>query len=137
MTRSSLSRPVVALALVALLGACGGGDSDSSSDTAAEVTTTTSAGAATTAAGGAAAASTAAVDIKNTAFTPKDVTVAPSGTVTWTFSDSVQHQVVADDDSFKSGTKNSGTFDHTFDKAGTVAYHCGIHAFMKGTITVT
>jgi plastocyanin len=136
MTRTALLRTSAALALVALLGACGGSKSDSTSDT----TATTAGGAVTTAAagGGAAASSTAAVDIKNTAFSPKDVTVAPSGTVTWTFSDAVDHQVVADDGSFKSSDKkHSGTFEVTFDKAGTVAYHCGIHAFMKGTVTVT
>jgi plastocyanin len=77
------------------------------------------------------------VSISNFAFSPANLTVKVGSTVTWTNQDSVEHTVVADDDSFKSNTIASGsTFSQTFTKAGTVGYHCGIHPSMKGQITV-
>jgi plastocyanin len=46
--------------------------------------------------------------------------------------------VTADDASFTSDTIAGGaTFSHTFDTAGTFAYHCTIHSQMKATVTVT
>ena len=58
-------------------------------------------------------------------------------TVTWTNSDSTQHTVTADDGSFDSGVLAQGqTFSHTFDTAGTIAYHCTIHPNMQATVTV-
>ena len=57
--------------------------------------------------------------------------------VTWKFDDSTDHTVSADDNSFASSPMANGqTFTHTFSTAGTVAYHCSIHPFMKVTIIV-
>ena len=72
------------------------------------------------------------------AFSPADLTVKVGTTVTWTNEDGAPHIVATDDGSFKSETLNKGdTFSFTFSQAGTFPYHCGIHASMKGTVTVT
>lgn len=85
-----------------------------------------------------AAADNAAVSINNFAFTPSPVTVTAGSTITWTDNQSgVPHTVSADDGSFDSGRLSTGqTFSMTFNTAGTIAYHCNIHPFMHGTITV-
>jgi plastocyanin len=73
-------------------------------------------------------------------FTPTPATAKVGDTVKWTFDDdSSQHTVTSDDgSSFDSGTHGKGeSFTHKFDKAGTFAYHCSLHANMKGTITVS
>lgn len=75
---------------------------------------------------------TATVKIGNFQFTPKVLTVAPGTTVEWV-NTAGRHQVVADDDSFKSDVLKQGDkFQHTFDKAGTFAYHCEFHGDKGG-----
>ena len=87
----------------------------------------------TAAAGGQAAGQTVQVDLKNFAFSPKTLTVAPGTTVVWTNSDSAAHTVTADDGSFDSGNLNQGaTFKFTFSKAGTFAYFCMYHGGKGG-----
>ncbi|WP_250036422.1 plastocyanin/azurin family copper-binding protein [Paractinoplanes maris] len=77
------------------------------------------------------------VDIHNFAFDPAALTVKSGAAVTWTFADSTDHTVVADDNSFSSQPMGDGeTFSHTFGAAGPQAYHCSIHPFMKAAITV-
>lgn len=78
------------------------------------------------------------VEIMNFMFMPATLTVPAGTTVTWKFDDSTEHTVNADDNSFSSPPMANGqTFTHKFTSAGTVAYHCSIHPFMKGTIVVT
>ena len=51
--------------------------------------------------------------------------------------DDTIHSVVADDGSFHSdGLDTNDKFTMTFTKAGKIAYHCGLHPFMKGDIVV-
>ncbi|WP_205650527.1 plastocyanin/azurin family copper-binding protein [Actinoplanes solisilvae] len=77
------------------------------------------------------------VNIQNFAFNPNTLTVPAKTAVTWKFDDSTDHTVVADDNSFASQPMGNGqTYSHTFATAGTVAYHCSIHPFMKATVTV-
>jgi amicyanin len=77
------------------------------------------------------------VTIAGFAFDPPDLTIKAGSTVTWTNQDSVTHNVTADDNSWGSPDLHQGdTFSHTFDTAGTYAYHCSIHPSMKATITV-
>ena len=77
------------------------------------------------------------VNVQNFAFTPNALTVTANTPVTWKFDDSTDHTVVADDNSFSSQPLGNGqTYDHTFATAGSVPYHCSIHPFMKGTVTV-
>jgi plastocyanin len=88
---------------------------------------------------------TADVAIQNFAFNPASLTIAAGTTVTWTNLDSPTHTIVSDATSnyqvgalFMSGQLTQGQkFSFTFSTPGTYLYHCGIHTFMKGTITVT
>ncbi len=98
--------------------------------------TTTPQGAATPGATGT-AGTQAAVTIKDFEFAPASVTVLLGGTVTWTNNGPSTHTVTADDGSFDSGNLTAGkTFSHTFQTAGTFAYHCTIHPFMTGQVIV-
>ncbi|HUK38149.1 MAG TPA: plastocyanin/azurin family copper-binding protein [Methanomicrobiales archaeon] len=91
-----------------------------------------------------AAQQAAAVTIKNFAFSPASITVARGTTVTWTNEDAASHTIVNDATDtvgvgkiFSSNTLGNGqTFSFTFNDPGVFPYHCGIHTFMKGTITV-
>ena len=79
----------------------------------------------------------ARVVLKNVAFNPASVTIAVGTAVTWENQDGVNHNVIADDGSFKSLDLSPGqTFSFTFKKAGTYTYTCNIHPNMKGTVVV-
>jgi len=65
------------------------------------------------------------------------VTISVGDTVTFVNGDDTIHSVVADDGSFHSdGLDTNDKFSMTFTKAGKIAYHCGLHPFMKGDIVV-
>jgi plastocyanin len=71
------------------------------------------------------------------AYQPPDVTVALGTTVTWTNNSDAAHTVTADDSSFDSDTvAENATFSQTFDTPGKVPYHCTVHSYMHGTVTV-
>ncbi|HEV7864720.1 MAG TPA: hypothetical protein VGR20_18590 [Acidimicrobiia bacterium] len=77
------------------------------------------------------------VTIKGIAFNPKEVHTTVGKPVAWTFDDGgLEHTVTADDKSFDSGRKSAGVFTWKFTTAGTVAYHCEVHAKMHGTVVV-
>jgi plastocyanin len=115
-------------AVLGVITACGSGSSGGGATPSATPGTPT---------GSAAAGGGSTVDVKNFMFTPKTLTVSSGTTVTWKFDDSTQHTVAANDNSFSSSAfANGQTFTHTFASAATVAYHCSIHPFMTGTITV-
>ena len=120
---------IAVLAALTTLAACG---SDSGGGGAPPATATESASSGSAPAGGG-----STVEIMNFMFMPGSLTVPVGTTVTWKFDDSTDHTVSADDNSFASSPMANGqTFTHTFSTAGTVAYHCSIHPFMKGTIIV-
>jgi len=76
--------------------------------------------------------------IKSVAFNPREVKATVGKPVTWKFDDGgLEHSVTADDNSFDSGRKSSGSFDHTFAAPGTVNYHCVVHSRMHGTVIVS
>ena len=78
------------------------------------------------------------ISIVDFEFKAAAVTVPLGTAVMWSNLDSFDHSVVADDDSFRSETLDSGSsFEHTFNQAGEFAYICGIHPSMSGVITVT
>jgi plastocyanin len=78
-----------------------------------------------------------AVDIKNFAFVPAEIRVPVGTVVTWTNSDVVAHTATEPGGAFNSGNLNPGqSFSFTFDTAGTYAYICNYHPFMKGTVIV-
>jgi plastocyanin len=123
--------PLVAVAVLALLGVisgCSGNSSDSSPTTA---TPAPAAGGSAPSAGG------STVEIKDFTFAPAKLTVSAGTSVSWKFDDSTQHTVTADDNSFTSAAMGDGqTYMHTFDTKGTLTYHCSIHPFMKGSVVV-
>jgi plastocyanin len=67
-------------------------------------------------------------------FDPADVEVDAGTSVTWKWGGGVDHDVASDD--FSSAIQNEGTFQHTFDQAGTYSYRCNLHPGMRGTVTV-
>src|SRR5215213_7626382 len=81
---------------------------------------------------------TMTVSIKNFAFDPSNTTVSPGTTLTWVNNDQVPHTATANDGAFDSGTLQPGqSYSFAFDKPGTYAYHCNIHPYMTGTVTVS
>lgn len=77
------------------------------------------------------------ITISNFAFTPEEATVGPGTKVIFKNGDDTIHSVLADDGSFHSQALDSGDeFSVTFVKRGVFAYHCGLHPFMQGKITV-
>ena len=133
------------LALAALTAAC---SSDSKANpgtattTAAPVTTVAPAATTlTTVANTAGAApadvpTAAAVDIKEFKFGPAEIHVAVGGTVTWTNSDNQKHTATASGTFDVGAIEPGATATNTFDTAGTYAYICSFHPFMKGTVVV-
>ena len=125
--RHPFSGLVAVLAVLALATACGSGSPSGGAAPAPSV----AAPASNAPAGG------STVEIDNFMFMPATLTVPVGTTVTWRFDDSNAHTVTANDNSFSSPPMAGGqTYTHTFTSAGTVAYHCSIHAFMTGTIVV-
>jgi len=79
-----------------------------------------------------------AVSVNNFAFTPQNLAAKAGTTVTWTFSDSVAHNVTESNNVFKSDDLTGGkTYTFTFAKAGKYSYTCTIHPQMKGTVTIS
>ena len=81
------------------------------------------------------------VVIRNFAYIPQNLTVKAGTTVAWENNDTVAHTVTSDPgapSAFDSGVLNpGGVFSITFTTVGTYSYHCNIHPFMHGNITVT
>ena len=86
------------------------------------------------------ASSGTAITIKNFAFSPTPMKVAPGATVTVKNGDGTTHTLTADDKtSFDIGRTDSGA-SKTFTaptKAGSYSYHCAIHDYMKATLVVS
>lgn len=81
--------------------------------------------------------STTTVDIRDHAFNPAQLNVAPGTTVTFVNNDTEPHTATADNGLFDTGVLQPGSsFDVFFDGSGTVTYHCELHPDMQGTIVV-
>jgi plastocyanin len=81
--------------------------------------------------------STTTVEIRNNAFNPPQLNVAPGTTVTFVNNDNVPHTATADNGLFDSGELAPGSsFPVVLDGAGTVTYHCELHPEMQGSIVV-
>ncbi len=79
----------------------------------------------------------ATVDIKSFKFNPVVVAVKTGGSIKWTNSDGTAHTATADDRSFDTQTIDRGKSKSvTFSKAGSFAYHCDFHPFMKAMVVV-
>jgi plastocyanin len=87
--------------------------------------------------GGGSAKPSVTVDIASFKFKPPTVTVKQGGTVTWMNSDTADHTATADAGGFDTGNVRRGrSVPERLMKAGTFAYHCDFHPFMKGTVVV-
>lgn len=80
-------------------------------------------------------------------YLPADVilVIGVNNTVTWTDNDNQQdangytpnHTVTANDNSFSSNSLSVGDkFTYTFTAPGTYLYHCNVHSWMHGVVTV-
>jgi plastocyanin len=77
------------------------------------------------------------VSIEDFYFEPSEAAIQPGDTITWTNEGNTPHTVTADDGSFDSGTLQPGeSFSRTFQNPGMVTYHCSIHPFMTGSVSV-
>ena len=74
------------------------------------------------------------------AFSPATLTIKVGTQVVWTNTTDAAHTVTSDMTGVFGTTSNlntNQTFMFTFTSAGTFAYHCTVHPYMKATITVT
>ena len=76
-------------------------------------------------------------------YIPQDLTVRKGATVTWNNDDTELHTVTSGASSetaaleFDSGIMEvGGSFEHTFESAGTYEYHCTIHPWAKAVVVV-
>jgi plastocyanin len=80
---------------------------------------------------------TVVVDMRQLAYEPARLQVRPGTVVLFTNNAPLPHTVTADDGSFDSGTIDVGRrWAHTFAAAGSYAFHCTPHPFMKGVVVV-
>lgn len=78
-----------------------------------------------------------AIAIEGFKFAPENVTVDVGASVTWTNEDAAPHTATADDGSFDTGDlREEGVGSVTFGKAGSFAYFCEFHKFMRAKVTV-
>ena len=80
-------------------------------------------------------------------YVPKEITVSPGTTVTWTNDDTTIHTVVEGSPESASSGSTPGfdssiiapgaTWDNTFDTAGEFNYYCNLHPFMTGKVIVS
>jgi plastocyanin len=118
-----------ALAVVGCGGSSGGGASTSAQSSSAATTPSP-------AAAGPAVAS-AKVDVKSFKFRPAVIAVKKGGRITWTNSDATAHTATADARSFDTQAIDQGKSKTvSFTRAGTFAYHCDFHPFMKAMVVV-
>lgn len=77
------------------------------------------------------------LEIINYTFTPPTIKIRPGTKVTWTNRDTVKHNAIADDGSFKTELVGKDeSVSVTFDTAGTFPYYCGPHPSMRGIVIV-
>lgn len=74
-----------------------------------------------------AAAATHDISVRNTFFTPNNITIEVGDTVRWTNTSGL-HDVTADDNSFASTTSSNFVFSRTFLSEGEVRYFCSVHS---------
>jgi len=78
------------------------------------------------------------VSITDNAFDPGNLSAAVGATITWSWDGGygVAHNVTFDGTTVTSGNKTTGTYQRTFNAAGSYKYHCTNHAGMNGTVTI-
>ena len=83
----------------------------------------------------------AVIRIQNFAFAPQELSVAAGTEVIWVNCEGAggaAHTATSDDELWDSGllAPDGAQYRHTFDDAGSFAYHCTPHPFMQGTVVV-
>ncbi len=144
MKKYSLFIAVVLVAAPLLVAGCTSTSNPSPSPSTAIVSATTTTATsnvgtstATSSPSPSASAGSQTVVIQGLSFQPASLTIQKGASVTWRNDDSVSHQIVSNTNAFSSSVLNAGgSYTHVFDQAGSYPYHCGIHPFMTGTITV-
>jgi plastocyanin len=135
MSKRALTTCSILATVTLAVAGCGSSSSGSDDNTTAQSAPTTEA--APPSASGGAPAESATVDIKSFEYRPVRVTVKKGGRVRWTNSDAAAHTSTADDRSFDTQTIEKGkTKMVAMTTAGTFAYHCDFHPFMKATVVV-
>jgi plastocyanin len=114
-----------AIVLAALVAGCGSGCSYSGGSTASS-------------AGSGSGGSAKSVKIVDFTYKPASLTVPAGTTLTFTNRDSTAHTATSKESgAFESGSIEPGkSAKIILEKAGTYAYFCAFHPFMKGTIEV-
>lgn len=83
------------------------------------------------------ASNVANVSIGDFLFSPSAVAINVNDQVKWTWIGSVGHTTTSNSGLWDSNVRGNGaTFVNTFTTAGSFPYHCTVHPFMMGTITV-
>ena len=83
----------------------------------------------------------AVIAIRDYAFLPDTIRISRGTTVFWVNCDNIAgldaHTTTSDNGTWVSPTfAEGGQFRRTFTSTGTFLYHCGPHAFMRGTVIV-
>jgi plastocyanin len=80
----------------------------------------------------------AAINIIDLDFDPREVTVVKGAEVAWTNIGQAPHTVTAKDQAWTSELMQNGDrFTHVFDETGRFEYLCTLHPNMVGTVIVT
>ncbi len=111
--RRKITSLAVGAVVVLALASCDGGSSDD----------------------GGGEASTVTVSVEDNVFDPETVEISAGDTVLWEWNGVEPHDVNADE--FASDIQTEGTFEHTFEDAGSFPYVCVVHPGMEGTVEVT
>jgi plastocyanin len=83
------------------------------------------------------AVGTAAVDIKEFAYTPPTLTVPAGTTVKWINHDEEPHTITSTSGTFTSaGLSHDDVFAQTFPRPGRYEYFCALHPRMKAVVIV-
>jgi plastocyanin len=70
-------------------------------------------------------------------YKPITMTVHKGDSVVWKNKTNAPHTVTFNNGSYSKSVPVGGSVKRTFKKRGTFKYHCNIHTYMHGTITVT
>jgi plastocyanin len=82
------------------------------------------------------------IEVRDNTFSPSGFSTTAGSTVTWDWTGATPHNVtwVGAGAPGPSPTQTTGTYQRTFDAAGTYDYYCTIHGTpttgMRGTVTV-
>ena len=80
---------------------------------------------------------TKSVTVMDFAFTPKSVTIARGSSIKWTNQGPSTHTTTSNSGLWDKTLPPGQSFTRRFTSVGRFPYHCSIHPFMKGVITVT